>query len=212
MFAAAFWNEDERRLVVVRDRVGIKPLYVCRLGNDIYFGSELKTILFHPEIPRRLDLSALHHYLALNYVPGPFTLIEGIQKLRPGPSKSYRWEGRTLRCSTYANWSAAYSNCRRTPSWLSPGFVRTTIEGEAESPNPSCTDRKSPSSLLPAIPSLGAGTYSAPLNRLRWNRAPSDLLITGVSSLNRHSVPGSPLAPQWGQMSKFLNTNGEYSR
>ena len=84
MFAAAFWNVDQRRLVLVRDRVGIKPLYVCRLGDDIYFGSELKTILFHPEIPRRLDLSALHHYLAMNYVPGPFTLIEGIQKLRPG--------------------------------------------------------------------------------------------------------------------------------
>jgi hypothetical protein len=128
------------------------------------------------------------------------------------PSKSYRWEGRTLRCSTSANWSAASSNCRRTPSWLSPGFVRTTIEGEAESPNPSCTHRKSPSSLLPAIPPLCVGTFSAPLNRLRWNREPSDLLITGVSSFNRHSVPGSPLALQWGQISKFLNTNGEYSR
>jgi len=90
MFAAAFWNEDERRLVLVRDRVGIKPLYVCRLGNDIYFGSELKTILLHPKVPRRLDLSALHHYLALNYVPGPFTLIEGIQKLRPAHVLEWR--------------------------------------------------------------------------------------------------------------------------
>jgi asparagine synthase (glutamine-hydrolysing) len=90
MFAAAFWNEDERRLVLVRDRVGIKPLYVCRLGRDIYFGSELKSILFHPEIPRQLDLSALHHYLALNYVPGPFTLIQGIQKLRPGYQLEWR--------------------------------------------------------------------------------------------------------------------------
>src|SRR5260370_21871705 len=90
MFAAAFWNEEERRLVLVRDRVGIKPLYVCRFGGDIYFGSELKTILCHPEIPRRLDHSALHHYLALNYVPGPFTLIEGIQKLRPGHMLEWR--------------------------------------------------------------------------------------------------------------------------
>jgi asparagine synthase (glutamine-hydrolysing) len=84
MFAAAFWQEDERRLILVRDRVGIKPLYVYRSGDDIYFGSELKTILIHPEIPRRLDLNALHYYLALNYVPGPYTLIEGIEKLRPG--------------------------------------------------------------------------------------------------------------------------------
>jgi asparagine synthase (glutamine-hydrolysing) len=90
MFAAAFWNPDQRRLVLVRDRVGIKPLYVCRFGRDIYFGSELKSILLHPEIPRQLDLSALHHYLALNYVPGPFTLIEGIQKLRPGYQLEWR--------------------------------------------------------------------------------------------------------------------------
>jgi asparagine synthase (glutamine-hydrolysing) len=90
MFAAAFWSQDQRRLVLVRDRVGIKPLYVCRLGGDIYFGSELKSILVHPETPRQLDLSALHHYLALNYVPGPFTLIEGIQKLRPGYQLEWR--------------------------------------------------------------------------------------------------------------------------
>jgi asparagine synthase (glutamine-hydrolysing) len=90
MFAAAFWNQDQRRLVLVRDRVGIKPLYVCRFGGNIYFGSELKSILFHPEIPRQIDLSALHHYLALNYVPGPFTLIDGIQKLRPGYQLEWR--------------------------------------------------------------------------------------------------------------------------
>ncbi len=90
MFAAAFWNEKERRLILVRDRIGIKPLYVCQFGEDIYFGSELKAILLHPEIPRQLDLSALHHYLALNYVPGPFTLIVGIQKLRPGHFLEWR--------------------------------------------------------------------------------------------------------------------------
>jgi asparagine synthase (glutamine-hydrolysing) len=92
MFAAAFWNENQRRLVLVRDRVGIKPLYVSRLGEDIYFASELKAILFHPQIPRRLDISALHYYLAMNYVPGPLTLIEGIKKLRPGYFLEWRDE------------------------------------------------------------------------------------------------------------------------
>lgn len=90
MFAAAFWTEQERRLVLVRDRVGIKPLYICRQGDDLYFGSELKTILLHPEIPRRLDLDALHYFLALNYVPGPFSMIEGIRKLRPGHFLEWR--------------------------------------------------------------------------------------------------------------------------
>ena len=90
MFAAAIWQEEQRRMVLARDRVGIKPLYICQLGEDIYFGSELKTILIHPEIPRQLDQTALHYYLSLNYVPGPFTLIEGIQKLQPGSMLEWR--------------------------------------------------------------------------------------------------------------------------
>jgi asparagine synthase (glutamine-hydrolysing) len=90
MFAAAFWQEDQRRLVLARDRVGIKPLYIHQSGDDIYFGSELKTLLIHPEIPRRLDHHALHYYLTLNYVPGPFSMIEGIGKLGPGSFLEWR--------------------------------------------------------------------------------------------------------------------------
>jgi len=84
MFAAALWTESLKRLVVVRDRMGIKPLYYYRRGDDVYFGSELKAILEHPEVPRRLDLTALDSYLAVNYVPGPRTLMEGIRKVPAG--------------------------------------------------------------------------------------------------------------------------------
>ncbi|HTZ49320.1 MAG TPA: asparagine synthase (glutamine-hydrolyzing) [Verrucomicrobiae bacterium] len=90
MFAAAFWQEEQRRLVLVRDRVGIKPLYIHRSGDDIFFGSELKTLFAHPEVPRRLDHHALHYYLTLNYVPGPYSLLEGIEKLRPGHFLEWR--------------------------------------------------------------------------------------------------------------------------
>jgi asparagine synthase (glutamine-hydrolysing) len=84
MYAAAFWVESQRRLVLLRDRMGIKPLYFARRGNDLYFGSELKAILLHPEIERRIDPVGLDHYLSLNYVPGPRTLVESIEKLPPG--------------------------------------------------------------------------------------------------------------------------------
>ena len=90
MFAIALWTESQRRLVVARDRLGIKPLYICRRGEDLYFGSELKAILEHPEIERRLNLAGLNCYLALNYVPGPHTLIEGIEKLPPGHFLEWR--------------------------------------------------------------------------------------------------------------------------
>jgi asparagine synthase (glutamine-hydrolysing) len=84
MFAAAFWTQSRRRLVLVRDRMGIKPLYFARLNGNIYFGSEVKTILHHPEISRRLSKLSLDRYLSMNYVPGPDTMIEGIEKLPPG--------------------------------------------------------------------------------------------------------------------------------
>ena len=84
MFAAAFWSERDHRLVLVRDRLGIKPLYFARRGEDLYFGSELKTLFIHPEIERRLDPAALDCYLSLNYVPCPWTFVEGVEKLPPG--------------------------------------------------------------------------------------------------------------------------------
>ena len=51
--------------------MGIKPLYFARRGDDLYFGSELKAILLHPEVDRRIELAGLDRYLSLNYVPGP---------------------------------------------------------------------------------------------------------------------------------------------
>jgi asparagine synthase (glutamine-hydrolysing) len=84
MFAAALWQQSRRRLVLARDRLGIKPLYIHRRGEDLYFGSELKAILEHPEIERRIDRTGLAFYLSLNYVPCPHTLVAGIRKLAPG--------------------------------------------------------------------------------------------------------------------------------
>ncbi len=84
MFAIALWTKSSRRLVLARDRMGIKPLYIARRGEDLFFGSELKTIFIHPEFERRLSLNGLNCYLSLNYVPCPWTLVEGIEKLPPG--------------------------------------------------------------------------------------------------------------------------------
>ena len=90
MFGVALWSESRRRLVLARDRMGIKPLYYYRSGSDVYFGSELKAILEHPDVPRHLDLGALDSYLSVNYVPGPHTLIEGIRKVEPGHLLEWR--------------------------------------------------------------------------------------------------------------------------
>ncbi len=90
MFAVAVAAESGKRLVLARDRVGIKPLYYHRRGPDLIFGSELKAIFEHPGVPRRLNLAALPHYLSLNWVPCPDTLAEGVVKLPPGHLLEWR--------------------------------------------------------------------------------------------------------------------------
>ncbi len=90
MFAVALWSKAPRRLVLARDRMGIKPLYIARRGEDLFFGSELKTIFIHPEFERRLSLAGLDCYLSLNYIPCPWTLVEGIEKLPPGQWLEWR--------------------------------------------------------------------------------------------------------------------------
>jgi len=83
MFGFAVWCESRQRLVLARDRMGIKPLYYARQGRNLYFGSEMKAIFCHPEVDRSIDLNALDTYLGLNYVPGSHTLARGITKLQP---------------------------------------------------------------------------------------------------------------------------------
>jgi asparagine synthase (glutamine-hydrolysing) len=85
MFAIALWDAKRRRLVLVRDRLGVKPLYYARLaGGTLAFASEIKALRLCPGVDTRIDPAALDSYLALQYVPGPGTIHRGIQKLPPG--------------------------------------------------------------------------------------------------------------------------------
>jgi asparagine synthase (glutamine-hydrolysing) len=104
MFALALWSESENRLLLARDRLGIKPLYYAARGANLYFGSELKALFAHPELDRRIDSQGLHYYTSLNYVPSPHTLVEGIQKLQPA-----HWlEWREGRIKTAPYWSLTF--------------------------------------------------------------------------------------------------------
>jgi asparagine synthase (glutamine-hydrolysing) len=105
MFGLALWTESRRRLVLARDRMGIKPLYYCRRGDDIYFASELKAIFVHPEIDRTVNLEGLNCYLRLNWVPAPHTLVRDIVKLLPG--HFLVWENGHVRTECYWRCSPA---------------------------------------------------------------------------------------------------------
>jgi asparagine synthase (glutamine-hydrolysing) len=84
MFALALWDKSRERLIIARDRMGKKPLYIRQEPGRLLFASEIKSILQDRDIPRRVHLEALEEFLALGYVPAPNTLFEGIQKVLPG--------------------------------------------------------------------------------------------------------------------------------
>jgi asparagine synthase (glutamine-hydrolysing) len=84
MFAFAIWDARRRRLLLARDRVGKKPLYYRADGASLVFGSELKSLMQDPSMPREVDPVALHHYLTYQYVPAPWSILQGVRKLPPG--------------------------------------------------------------------------------------------------------------------------------
>ena len=83
MFGFALWDSRRSRLLVGRDRLGIKPIYVCNDGKRLIFASEAKAILAVPDVKAELDPAALQSYLALGYVPGPQAMFRGMRKLPP---------------------------------------------------------------------------------------------------------------------------------
>ena len=99
MFAVALWSQSGKRLVLARDRMGIKPLYLYRRGDELHFGSELKAILGHPDVPRRINLEGLGAFISLNWIPYPHTLVEGITKLAPG--HWLEWRDGAMRSQAY---------------------------------------------------------------------------------------------------------------
>jgi asparagine synthase (glutamine-hydrolysing) len=84
MFAIAIWDEPKQRLIVARDRIGIKPLYYTFVDGNFIFGSEVKAILQHTAVHTELNEEALDHYLTFLIPPAPHTLFKGIHKLEPG--------------------------------------------------------------------------------------------------------------------------------
>ena len=84
MFAIALWDARRCRLLLARDHMGIKPLYYWVGPDRLVFGSELKALAAHPDVPRRVNLAAIDLFLSLEYIPSPLTIYEDVFKLPPG--------------------------------------------------------------------------------------------------------------------------------
>lgn len=107
MFAFAIYDLTNRRLLLARDRFGIKPLFYAPLANGIVFASELRALLHLPEIDRTVDQQALSDYTALTFIPAPATFYRGIRALEPGHFLESEGVGSQFRyrLGAYHSWS-----------------------------------------------------------------------------------------------------------
>src|SRR5262245_32458712 len=115
MFAYALWDERLNRLLIARDRFGIKPLYYARFDGRLYFASELKAFARVPHFPRDLDDISIQRYLAYLYVPGPGTIFRDVVELPPAHYLVFQ-DGTV---TTHRYWSVRYQGDHRvsTSEW-----------------------------------------------------------------------------------------------
>lgn len=104
-FAIALWEARRRRLLLTRDRLGIRPLYYAVTDGRLVFGSELKSVLRGLATPPSVNPEAVYHYLSLKCVPAPLSIYDGIHALRPG--QQVAWCGGRLTKRTYWSLEAA---------------------------------------------------------------------------------------------------------
>jgi asparagine synthase (glutamine-hydrolysing) len=120
MFAFGLWDAARRRLVLARDRMGKKPVYYVVVAGRLLFASEIKALLEHPDVVRRLDHVALNEYLTFSNVPEPRTMFEGIRKLPAG---------HTLVCDEHGVLTIErYWSPLDGPAWTAPASRGEAVE------------------------------------------------------------------------------------
>lgn len=125
MFAFAFLDRAEGRLLLARDRMGIKPLHYVRAGGRLAFASELKSLLRLPFVERAVDRQSLFHYLTLHYVPGRRTIVAGVDRLEPGSLLEYRLADGDVRVERW--WRPAFRPDDSVPAREWPERIRATL-------------------------------------------------------------------------------------
>jgi len=124
MFAIALWDNRRKRLLLARDRAGIKPLYFAHTGSQLLFASEIKSLLAHPTIHRTPNYRALYHYFSFKNVPAPWSAFADIEQLRPGEKAVY--EQGTLRRERW--WSLRFNEDSSIDEASASAQIRELLE------------------------------------------------------------------------------------
>jgi len=131
MFGFAVWDRQRHELVLARDRLGIKPMYYAPTPRGLVFGSELKSLLCHPDVRRAVSPEALSHYLSFGTTPGDQSILEGVRKLPPGHILRYR--GGDLSVTRYWDLAAAAGEERVVDEREAVAEVRAHLRRAVES-------------------------------------------------------------------------------
>lgn len=115
MFAFALWDKRERRLHLVRDRLGVKPLCYSQQAGTLLFASELRALTRHPSFVPDIDVSALRDYLRLGYVAAPATIYRNAHKVQPGTILTFTRAGQPPSLERYWSAAEAVSEARQRP-------------------------------------------------------------------------------------------------
>ena len=191
IFAAAVWDREEGQLTLVRDALGVKPIYIDRRGGGLAFSSEMKALLrTHPEAPQVNRVAVLRHLVYL-WSPGRETIAEGIEKLLPGEFLTRRLDGAETRGS-FADWS------------LPSGLKRQTSPAEAASEIARLVDQAVGRQLLSDVPVgafLSGGLDSSAVVAFAAARRPGadrmkcfSIEITGEAAVESGFVEDLPYA------------------
>lgn len=127
MFAFALWDKQEETLYLVRDRLGIKPLYWGYQKNTLMFGSTVSSLKAHPSMEKRLNEEALKAYMLYQYVPAPLSIYKDIHKLRPGHMGIFRKDHSPL-IKPYWSLENVIQEARQTPFNGSEGEAVQALE------------------------------------------------------------------------------------
>jgi asparagine synthase (glutamine-hydrolysing) len=109
MFTFALWNKEKERLLLVRDRFGVKPLFYALVDGQIVFASEIKAILAYPKYQKRMNYEAVYHYFTFKNISSPMTAFEGIYAVRPGGAVVF--ENGKIEKMTWYKLNFAEDNC-----------------------------------------------------------------------------------------------------
>lgn len=199
-FALAIWDTRERALFMARDRLGMKPLFYYFDGAHIIFASELQALLKHPGVPRKIRYQAIDQYLALQYIPAPQTIYEGITKLEPAHYALIDERGMT----TKRYWDLEYrtKHTLSIPEWSERIIttLRESVRLRMISDVPlgaflsGGIDSSAIVALMSQLSNKPINTFSIGFNNQQYNELPRARLTAERYGTNHHEIVVEPNA------------------